>query len=81
MGKRLNPITKKIPKAMIEINGKPMIEHIIEKFINEGFTNFILSVNYLKKKLKIILKTVKSGIFKLFRRKKSSRYHWFIIIA
>ena len=67
--KRLSPITKKIPKAMIEINGKPMIEHIIKKFINEGFTNFILSVNYLKKKLKIILKR-KSEINKLFRIKK-----------
>ncbi len=65
MGKRLSPITKKIPKAMIEINGKPMIEHIIKKFINEGFTNFILSVNYLKKKIKNYFKNGKKWNIKI----------------
>jgi len=51
-GKRLSPITNRIPKPMINIDGKPMLELIIKKFIDEGFTDFILSVNYLKNKIK-----------------------------
>ena len=47
-GKRLLPHTSNCPKPMISINGKPMLEIIIEKCINFGFDNFYISVNYLK---------------------------------
>ncbi len=50
-GTRLMPLTKKTPKGMIKINGIPMMEIILKKFINEGFSNFIFSVNYLSKKI------------------------------
>ena len=35
-GVRLHPITKLISKALIEIDGKPMIEHVVEKFFHLG---------------------------------------------
>ncbi len=47
-GKRLLPHTSDCPKPMISINGKPMLEIIIEKCIDFGFDNFYISVNYLK---------------------------------
>ena len=47
-GKRLLPLTKNIPKPMLKINGKPMIETLIEKCAEDGFENFIISVNYKK---------------------------------
>jgi len=50
-GERLMPLTKKIPKPMIRIDGKPIIEHIIEKLSNEGFKQFYISVNYLANKI------------------------------
>ena len=30
-GKRLLPLTKKIPKAMVKVFGKPMLEHVFER--------------------------------------------------
>ncbi len=45
-GTRLRPMTNQIPKPMIMINGKPMIQVIIEKAIDEGFRNFIISTFY-----------------------------------
>ena len=48
-GLRLRPITKKIPKPMIKINGKPILETIINKAKNQGFENFIIITNYLSK--------------------------------
>ena len=50
-GKRLRPLTQNCPKPMLEVNGKPMLEIILEKCINSGFHNFIFSVNYKKDKI------------------------------
>lgn len=46
-GKRLLPITTDIPKPMVEVGGKPMLEQILQQFIKQGFSNFYLAVNYL----------------------------------
>ncbi len=50
-GKRLLPLTKKIPKPMLKISGKPMAERLILKASKEGFKNFTFSVNYLSDKI------------------------------
>ncbi len=47
-GKRLLPHTSNCPKPMLTINGKPMLEIILEKCILFGFNSFYISVNYLK---------------------------------
>ena len=51
-GRRLNPLTEEIPKPMIEINGLPMIHHLILRMKKQGFYKFIISVNYKKEKIK-----------------------------
>ena len=47
IGKRLLPHTENCPKPMLEVSGKPILEHIIERAKSEGFINFIISINYL----------------------------------
>ncbi|MDA9069037.1 nucleotidyltransferase family protein [Gammaproteobacteria bacterium] len=51
LGKRLMPITKSIPKPMVEINGKPIIQMIVEKFFKFGIRNFTISVNHLSEQI------------------------------
>jgi dTDP-glucose pyrophosphorylase len=46
-GIRLRPHTENCPKPMLEIGGKPMLEHIIERAITNGFQHFVISLNYL----------------------------------
>jgi dTDP-glucose pyrophosphorylase len=46
-GVRLHPYTEHCPKPMLEVGGKPMLEHIIERAKAEGFTRFTLAVHYL----------------------------------
>jgi dTDP-glucose pyrophosphorylase len=46
MGTRLKPLTNAIPKPMLHVGGKPILETIIERFSGYGFTNIILCVNY-----------------------------------
>ncbi len=48
MGKRLMPLTETCPKPMLQINGKPMLEILLEQCIDSGFKEFYFSVNYLK---------------------------------
>ena len=45
-GTRLEPFTKVLPKPLVPIHEKPVIEHIIERFTEVGVRNFILTVNY-----------------------------------
>ena len=51
-GDRLAPFTKILPKPLIPINDKPIIEHIIDRFLNIGCDSFHLTVNYKSKILK-----------------------------
>lgn len=46
-GTRLRPHTENCPKPMLEVGGKPMLEHIIERAKVDGFVNFIISIHYL----------------------------------
>jgi dTDP-glucose pyrophosphorylase len=46
MGMRLGKITEHIPKPMVEVAGKPMLEHILKKITEQGFSNFYISLNY-----------------------------------
>ncbi len=46
-GKRLHPHTSNCPKPMLEISGKPILEHIILNAKENGFVNFIISLHYM----------------------------------
>lgn len=46
-GTRLRPHTENCPKPMLEIGGKPMLEHIIERAKRDGFKHFLISLHYL----------------------------------
>lgn len=45
-GLRLHPITDLIPKPMIKIGTKPILQTIVEKMINAGVTDITLAVHY-----------------------------------
>lgn len=47
LGTRLRPHTESCPKPLLPVAGKPMLEHIIERAKLEGFSHFVLSINYL----------------------------------
>lgn len=55
-GTRLDPFTKILPKPLIPIGNKPVVELIMEKFYQHGFRKFIYTLNYKKEYLKLFLK-------------------------
>lgn len=46
LGSRLGELTKDTPKPMLNIQEKPILQTQIEMFREQGFTNFIISINY-----------------------------------
>lgn len=46
LGTRLSPLTDDTPKPLLKVGTKPILETILESFIEHGFYNFYLSVNY-----------------------------------
>lgn len=51
-GTRLRPITYEIPKPLIPIHNKPVICYLFDLFRRHGITDIILSVGYLKERIR-----------------------------
>ncbi|OFZ78874.1 MAG: hypothetical protein A2583_11730 [Bdellovibrionales bacterium RIFOXYD1_FULL_53_11] len=46
-GSRLKHITQEVPKAMVQVDGKPMLAYIMDAFVAQGFGRFVLATGYL----------------------------------
>lgn len=46
LGSRLSPLTKDCPKPLLKIGNRPILETILENFIEYGFRDFYIAVNY-----------------------------------
>ncbi len=51
-GTRLRPITYELPKPMIPVNGRPLLEHHIEMLRDADIRDIIISIGYLGDKIK-----------------------------
>ena len=58
LGTRLRPLTDDCPKPLLMVGNKPVLETILENFIEYGFQKFYISVNY---KAKMIENTFGDG--------------------
>ncbi|MCK0100473.1 nucleotidyltransferase family protein [Qipengyuania sp. S6317L1] len=47
MGKRMRPLTATMPKPMVRVAGKPLIDHALDRLAESGVTNAIVNVHYL----------------------------------
>lgn len=50
-GTRAYPYTKEIPKALMPVGDVPIVEQVMRIYASFGYTDFILSVGYLKEPL------------------------------
>ncbi|MFI5011740.1 MAG: nucleotidyltransferase family protein [Hyphomicrobiales bacterium] len=47
LGKRMRPITTTTPKPLIEIGGKPLIDHMLDRLAEAGIGDAVVNVHYL----------------------------------
>ena len=50
-GLRLRPITHDIPKGLVKVGGKPLLEWVVEWLQQNKVTNLVIGVAYLKEKI------------------------------
>jgi len=46
-GTRLGSLTKSCPKPMLPVGGIPLLERLIQNFINDGFSDFYISTHFM----------------------------------
>jgi NDP-sugar pyrophosphorylase family protein len=51
LGTRLKPLTDQIPKALITVNNKPLIQLVIEKLITFGINEIIINIHHQAKQI------------------------------
>jgi MurNAc alpha-1-phosphate uridylyltransferase len=57
LGTRMRPLTNDKPKALVEVCGKPLLAHIMEKLAAFGITDYIVNTHYKKEVLLEYLET------------------------
>jgi dTDP-glucose pyrophosphorylase len=51
-GRRLRPMTENLPKPMLPVGGRPILETVLSEFVDQGFERFFFSVNYMRETIR-----------------------------
>ncbi|MBF0351784.1 MAG: nucleotidyltransferase family protein [SAR324 cluster bacterium] len=52
LGTRLGILTRDCPKPLLKVGSKPLLETILDNFIDAGFYRFYISINYLGEQIR-----------------------------
>lgn len=47
LGKRMRPLTATMPKPMVRVAGKPLIDHALDRLADSGVDNAVVNIHYL----------------------------------
>lgn len=64
-GTRLKPLTERMPKPLVPVSGKPMIEYALDRLLAYGIEEVIVNVSHHKEQLMDYLSKFKSLSFKI----------------
>src|SRR3954453_17956853 len=62
LGKRMRPLTATRPKPLIEVNGKALLDHVLEKLRIAGVRKIVVNVHYLADALEAHLASRDHGL-------------------
>ena len=51
LGTRLRPLTNDRPKALVEVGGVAMLEHVIKRLINHGIDEIVINIHHFGDKI------------------------------
>jgi len=51
VGERMRPLTDHTPKPLLEVGGSPLIAHHIERLARAGFTDLVINVSHLARRI------------------------------
>ena len=62
LGKRMRPLTASKPKPLIEVAGRPLLDHVFDRLRTAGVRNVVVNVHYLPDALEAHLKNRADGL-------------------
>ena len=62
LGTRLRPITNSLPKCLVEIDGRPLLDYWIELLIEGGITEILINLHYLPEVVKSYIEKYQNSI-------------------
>lgn len=68
VGSRLGEITKDKPKCLVEVKGKPLIKHVIDRLKEAGVTSFVINSHHFGDKVKSYIETLKIDAVVLYEK-------------
>lgn len=71
-GTRLKPATNILPKPLIPVGEKTLIESVIKKFYDQGIKEYFISINYKKELIKAYFKDLKTDYKVYFKEEKKT---------
>lgn len=51
LGTRLKPLTDRMPKAMVPVAGKPLLQHVLDKLQSAGIDNIVVNVHHFAQQI------------------------------
>ena len=50
-GERMRPLTDSLPKPLLQVNGKSLLEYHLERLKNQGFRNIVINIDHFGEKI------------------------------
>lgn len=57
LGKRMRPITDAMPKPMVQVNGTPLIGHVMNRLVDAGVEHAVVNLHYFGEQIQDFLST------------------------
>lgn len=61
-GERLRPLTEKVPKPLLKVGNRSIIDYNIDRLISYGIENISVTINYLREQIEEHFKDKREGI-------------------
>ena len=55
-GTRLRPLTNRIPKALVEVGGRPILASVIERMVDAGISRIIINTHHHEDQIRTFLR-------------------------
>lgn len=62
LGTRLRPITDRLPKALVPVCGKPLLDHVLSKLVAAGYDEIVVNVHHFPEQIRAYLATHDFGV-------------------
>src|SRR6185436_891296 len=51
LGERMRPLTDRVPKPLVRVSGKPLLDHVLDRLAGAGIERAVVNVHYLAEQI------------------------------